>query len=81
MTIKLKKVIKEIISHHIYSLINFYSIRFGKISLMSKMLEDLMVTPFEDDILRMKVYIENIIIQMCINLFTNEDYTKLHMLV
>ena len=45
------------------------------------MLEDLMVTPFEDDILRMKVYIENIIIQMCINLFTNEDYTKLHMLV
>ncbi len=55
MTIKLKKITKEIISHHIYSLINFYSLRFGKISLMNKMLEDLMITPFEDDILRMKV--------------------------
>lgn len=36
---------------------------------MNKILEDLLITPFEDDTLRMKVIIIFIIFQMCVILF------------
>lgn len=36
---------------------------------MTEILEDLLITPFEDDILRMN---------MCIILFNNHEFTKLH---
>lgn len=36
---------------------------------MNSILEDLLITPFEDDVLRMN---------MCIILFNTDDYNKLH---
>ena len=55
MIVQLKNTMRGIISHNFYALINVYCTRFNRHALMSKILEDLMITPFEDDILRMKV--------------------------
>ncbi|KAM3139902.1 hypothetical protein pb186bvf_007933 [Paramecium bursaria] len=71
-TIKLNAALKKLLSHNIFSLINIYCLKYEKTSLMHKIIQDLMDSPFEDDILRMK---------MCVNLFITEDFARLHQLV
>ncbi|CAD8142331.1 unnamed protein product [Paramecium pentaurelia] len=70
--IKLNQSLKKLISHNVYSLINIYCVRYNKYQLMNQILEDLLITPFEDDVLRMN---------MCIILFNTDDYNKLHQMI
>ena len=56
---QLKSIIRKLISHDYSALLNIYCSRFNKPVIINKILEDLLMTSFEDDILRMKVNSQN----------------------
>lgn len=48
---------RQIISHKYTALIDLYCSRYKQNQIMARFLEELLMTPFDDDILRMKVNI------------------------